>query len=108
MAYDEVAAHRIREMMTAHNPVEKRMFGGIAFMIGGNMSVGVNKDHLMVRVGPDRHEEAISKPHARVMDFTGKPMRGWITIDPAGYASDDDLAGWVQWGVDFAKSLPPK
>ena len=108
MAYDEVAAHRVRELITAHNPVEKRMFGGIAFMIGGNMSVGVNKEHLMVRVGPDGHDEAISLPHARIMDFTGKPMRGWIIVEPPGYASDDDLAGWVKRGVDFARSLPPK
>ena len=108
MAYDEVAAHRVRELITAHNPVEKRMFGGIAFMIGGNMSVGVNKEHLMVRVGPDGHDEAISLPHARIMDFTGKPMRGWIIVEPPGYASDDDLAGWVKRGVDFAKSLPEK
>jgi hypothetical protein len=94
--------------MTAHRPVEKKMFGGIAFMIGGNMAVGVNKDHLMVRVGPDHHEDAVSQPHARVVDFTGKPMRGWITVEPPGYASDDDLVGWVQRGVDFASSLPPK
>jgi TfoX/Sxy family transcriptional regulator of competence genes len=108
MAYDEVAAHRVRALINAHNPVEKKMFGGIAFLLGGNMAVGVNKDHLMVRVGPDGHDDAVSKPHARVMDFTGKPMRGWIIVEAPGYESDDDLAGWVQRGVEFAKSLPPK
>ena len=108
MAYDEVIAHRVRALMTDHQPIEKKMFGGIAFMIGGNMSVGVNKDHLMVRVGPDNHDDAVAQPHARIMDFTGKPMRGWIIVEPAGYASDDDLAAWVQRGVDFAKTLPPK
>ena len=108
MAYDEVVAHRVRELIIAHNPVEKKMFGGVAFMIGGNMAVGVNKDQLMVRVGPEHHDEAVSQPHARIMDFTGKPMRGWIIVDPPGYESDDDLANWVRQGVDFAKTLPPK
>jgi len=109
MAYDEGLAQRIREVL-AERPglVEKKMFGGIGFMLQGNMACGVLKDELIVRVGPERYEEAVTRPHTRPFDFTGRPMRGWVTVASEGYESDEALQGWVQQGVDFALSLPPK
>ena len=77
-------------------------------MLRGNMACGVNKDDLIVRVGPARYEEALAQPHTRVFDMTGRPMKGWIVVTPDGYESDDDLKDWVQQGVDFALSLPAK
>lgn len=109
MAYDEGLSQRIREIL-ADQPgtVEKKMFGGLAFMINGHMSVGVIRSDLMVRVGPDNYEDALLQPHARPMDFTGKPLKGFVYIDEMGYESDKGLGQWVQRGVDMALSLPPK
>jgi hypothetical protein len=72
------------------------------------MACGVNKDHLVVRVGPDNYSDAVIRPHARPFDITGRPMKGWVMIEPAGYGNDEDLANWVQSGIDFALTLPPK
>lgn len=109
MAYDEGLAQRIREVL-GERPglVEKKMFGGIGFMLQGNMACGVLKGELIVRVGPERYEEALTKPHTRPFDFTGRLMKGWVMVASDGYESDDDLKGWVQQGVDFALSLPAK
>ena len=108
MAYDEELAERVR---TAMGPVpgvtEIKMFGGICFTVGGNMAVGVNADNLMVRLAPDDGEQALSEPGARPMDFTGRPMRGFLFVGPDGYA-DDALDRWVSRSVAFASSLPPK
>lgn len=109
MAYDEGLTQRIGELLGNHpGVVEKKMFGGLAFLVNGNMAVGVNGGDLMVRVGPDAYEEALGQPHAREMDFTGKPLKGFVYVGSAGVESDDDLAGWVARGVSFAKSLPAK
>lgn len=113
MAYDEGLAQRIRETLTGRQDVrleivEKKMFGGIAFMVGGNMSVGVVDEELMVRVGKEGHDDALAQPHARPMDFTGKPMKGFVYVSAEGIAEDDDLASWVERGVAFASSLPAK
>jgi hypothetical protein len=110
MAYDEGVAQRIREILGDDLPglVEKKMFGGVGFIVQGNMACGVNQDELIVRVGPLRYEEALAHPHARPFDFTGKPMQGWIVVSPGGYESDRDFTRWVQHGVDFALSLPSK
>ena len=109
MAYEKGLAQRIREALgAAPGLVEKKMFGGVGFMVLGNMACGVNKDNLIVRVGPDQYEQALSRPHARPFDMTGRPMRGWVMLGPAGYESDDDLEAWVQQGVDFALTLPAK
>ena len=111
MAYDEGLAQRIREVLDELSLpalVEKRMFGGIAFMLQGNLACGVLKDEMIVRVGPERYEEAVTRPHTRPFDFTGRPMKGWVMVAADGYESDDDLEGWVQQGVDFALSLPAK
>jgi TfoX/Sxy family transcriptional regulator of competence genes len=109
MAYDEGLAARIRGVLAERDDVtERKMFGGIAFMIGDRMAVGVVHDDLMVRVGPDAHDEAVARLHVRPMDFTGRPTRGMVYVAPAGVAADDDLAQWVVNGAAFAASLPPK
>jgi TfoX/Sxy family transcriptional regulator of competence genes len=109
MAFDEALADRVREALAARPELsERRMFGGIAFMIGGNMAVGVIDDDLMVRLDPNDVEQALSEPNTRPMDFTGRPMKGMVFVEAAGTAADDDLAGWVDTGADFAASLPPK
>lgn len=109
MAYDERLAQRIREVLaTRSDVVEKKMFGGLAFMLRGNMCCGVTRDDMMVRVGPEAYEEALALPHAREMDFTGKPLKGFVYVGQEGFESDDDLLAWVGRGVNFALSLPAK
>jgi hypothetical protein len=109
MAYDEVLADRVRAALAARQELsERKMFGGIAFMVGGNMAVGVIAEDLMVRLDPIDAEKALEEPHTRPMDFTGRPMKGMLFVDPEGTAADEDLAGWVEAGADFAASLPPK
>jgi TfoX/Sxy family transcriptional regulator of competence genes len=103
MAYDEGLAERIRTALRGRDDVvEKKMFGGLTFMVAGRMACGVVHDDLMVRVGPGEHGEAIAQPHARPMDFTGKPMQGMVYVAPAGVASDDDLRSWVDRAVSVA------
>jgi TfoX/Sxy family transcriptional regulator of competence genes len=109
MAFDEALADRIRDLLGARADVtERRMFGGIAFMVAGNMAVGIVGDDLMVRLDPADAERALSEPHTRPMDFTGKPAKNMVFVDAEGTAGDADLAGWVDAGADFAASLPPK
>lgn len=108
MAFDEALADRVREALSARPELgERRMFGGIAFMLAGNMCCGVIGEDLMVRLGGDA-EAALAEPHTRPMDFTGKPMKTAVYVDPEGTASDTDLLKWVEAGADFAASLPPK
>jgi hypothetical protein len=109
MAYDESLARRIRQALQKEsNVTERKMFGGVAFMIGGNMACGPVGDELMVRVGPVAYEDALARPHARPCDFTGRPMKGMVLVGTAGIASDGDLASWVESGASFARSLPAK
>ena len=109
MAYDEGLAQRLREALAdAEGLTQRRMFGGIAFMLGGNMAVGVTGDELLVRTGTERYDEALAHPHARVFDMTGRPMRGWVVVAPDGLADDAALTDWVQMGAEFARSLPTK
>ncbi len=109
MAYDEGLAQRIREALgEPPGLVEKKMFGGVGFMVQGNMACGVNKDDLIVRVGAEQYEEALTKPHTRPFDMTGRSMKGWVMVSSEGYESDDALKDWVQRGVEFALSLPAK
>ena len=109
MAYDEGIAQRIREALAERQDVEeKKMFGGIAFMVRGNMCVGVTGDDLMVRVGKERHGELLERPHVRPMDFTGKPLGGFLYLAPEGYESDEDLAAWVDTALEFVLTLPAK
>lgn len=109
MAFDEVLADRIRDVLDGQDAVtERKMFGGIAFMVHGNMACGIIRDDLMVRVGPDAHDAAVAEPHVRPMDFGHRPMRGMVYVAPDGVRSDADLARWVQAGVQMASTLPPK
>lgn len=109
MAYDEVLAGRIHDMLNKHpGLVEKKMFGGIAFLIQGNLAVGVHKDMLMVRIGPDAYDETMKYPHTRPFDITGRAMKGWVLVEPDGISSDSELKDWVEAGVNFALTLPPK
>lgn len=109
MAYDEGLAERLREVLRDTPEVaEKRMFGGLAFMIHGNMGCGVIGEELMVRTGPAAYEAALARPHARAMDFTRRPMRGFVFVGCDGFESDDDLEFWVRLGTGYALSLPPK
>ena len=109
MAYDEGLAQRIREGLGSTAGVtERKMFGGIAFMLNGNMVCGIVGDDLMVRVGPDGHDDALAQRHARPMDFNGRPMRGMVYVAPAGTEGDDALRSWLDRGIAFTAGLPPK
>ena len=109
MAYDEGLAERIRSVLDERSDVtEKRMFGGLAFLVRGHMSVGIVKDRLMVRVGPEAHERLLREPHVRKMDFTGRPMNGFLYVTPPGLELDRELERWVHQGVAFAAALPAK
>lgn len=109
MAYDEGLAERLRDAFTTRTDViEKKMFGGIAFMVSGHMCCGVTGDDLMVRVGPEQHADALLLPHARPMDFTGRAMKGFVYVEPNGLDSDENLEAWVNRGLNFVTTLPPK
>jgi hypothetical protein len=110
MAYDEGFAERIREQLGDEAGVsEKAMFGGLAFLLRGNLAVGIsNGGELMVRVGPDGTEDALARPHTRLFDMTGRPMKGWVLVAPEGVKTKRQLAPWVKRGVEFARTLPPK
>jgi hypothetical protein len=84
------------------------MFGGLAFLVNGNMAVGVHDEDLIVRLAPELTQEALAEPHVRVFDMTGRPMKGWVLVGPAATASADGLGPWVTRGLDFAESLPAK
>ena len=103
MAYDEGLAERIRTALRGRDDVvEKKMFGGIGFMVAGRMACGVIHDDLMVRVGPDRHDEALTQPGARPMDFTGRPSRGMVYVAPEAIATDEVLGRWLDRAVAVA------
>jgi len=84
------------------------MFGGIAFLLNGNMCCGVRSDELIVRIDPEQTEEALRDPQVRVFDLTGRPMKGWVLVAAGGVAADDDLRSWIERGVEYAGSLPAK
>jgi TfoX/Sxy family transcriptional regulator of competence genes len=109
MAYSEELASRVRTIAKVRPTVtEKKMFGGLAFMLNGNMFCGITENALMARVGHDHYEAALAKPHVRVMDFTGRIMKGYIFVDSAGLASDQDLQSWVELCAEYVLTLPPK
>jgi TfoX/Sxy family transcriptional regulator of competence genes len=109
VAFDEFLGGRIRTALSQRSDVvEKRMFGGLAFMVAGNMAVGVIGEDLMVRVGPEANDDALSQPHARPMDFGGRPMAGYVYVAPGGVETDQMLTAWVDRGVTFATTLPAK
>ena len=109
MAFDEILANRIRRIVSTRPGVtEQKMFGGLAFLHNGHMACGVAKEEMMVRVGPEGYQDALALPHAREMDFTGRPLKGLIYVDFEGYRTGPGLEGWVERGLVFTGSLPPK
>lgn len=110
MAYSEDVARGVRETLSEAQVVwdELRMFGGLAFMVGGHMTIGILGDELMVRVGKEAHDEVLALPHARPMDFTGRPMTGYVFVAPAGFDGDSELQAWVRRGLAFTATLPAK
>jgi TfoX/Sxy family transcriptional regulator of competence genes len=109
MAYDEGLATRVREELGDQPGLtEKQMFGGLAFLLNGNMACGVRGDDLIVRVAADAADAALEEPGARPFDLTGRPMKGWLLVAADGHAEDDDLRRWVGRGLAYASSLPPK
>jgi TfoX/Sxy family transcriptional regulator of competence genes len=108
MAYDETLAARIRDTLAHRKGIEeKKMFGGVGFLLNGNMLVGVWKDSLIVRLGPDEGDEALKEPHVKEFDITGRAMKGWVLVEPEGVEGDDQLR-WIQRAVKFVRTLPAK
>lgn len=109
MAFDEGLAERCREITRERFGFgERKMFGGLAFMVDGNMAFGIIGDDLMVRVGPEAHADALEMPHAREMDFTGRSMKGFVYVGSEGLAEDEDLEEWIEMGEIYARTFPPK
>jgi hypothetical protein len=110
VAYDEELAERTRELMAGEaNLTEQRMFGGLAFLIGGNMAIGASGEGgLLVRVDPARSDELIASTNARPMEMRGRQMRGWLCVDTEDVRTKEELAGWVELGTAYARSLPAK
>lgn len=109
MPYNEELAARVAKNMTeVPGMVEKKMFGGIGYMIDGNMSIGTHRDALMVRVGLDAYEDCLAQPGARVMDFTGRVMKGWVTIPMEFAETDEQVRYWINRSLEFVTTLPAK
>lgn len=109
MAYDEGLAHRVREALSDRSDLsERKMFGGLCFMLGGNMCCGIVRDELMLRVGPDAYGSTLEREHAREMDFTGRALKGMVYVGVDGISEDVELAEWLGIAVEFAGGLPPK
>lgn len=109
MAYDEGLAQRVREALSERADLtEKKMFGGLCFLLGGNMCCGITTEDLMLRVGPDAYDSTLARPHAREMDFTGRAMKGMVYVGADGLSDDEALNEWLGIAVGFAGSLPPK
>ena len=108
MAYDQALADRVRAVLAEEDGLtERKMFGGLAFMLHGNMACGIVKDELMLRLGPEGADSALDRPHVRQMDFTGRPMTGMVFVAPAGLEGDA-LGDSVARAVGYARALPPK
>jgi len=109
MAYDEQIVQRLeRAVEGAPGLTMRKMFGGVGWMVNGNMAVGALGDGIMVRVDPAEHDELMAETGAGVFDYTGRPMRGWIHVHPEGLATEDELQTWADRGLRYAASLPPK
>jgi TfoX/Sxy family transcriptional regulator of competence genes len=109
MAYDQHLAERVRAVLIGTDAVtERKMFGGLGFLVGGHMACGIVGNELMLRLGNEGADAALDEPHSRPMDFTGKPLRSMVYVAHEGFASDADLRVWVLRGVGFAKTFPPK
>lgn len=109
MAYDEALSERIRLALAGRDGLsEKKMFGGLAFLLNGNMCVGVHESELIARLGPEGGDRALDELHTRPMDFTGRPMKGWVIIESETTAADEGLQRWVDRAIEYASVLPPK
>jgi TfoX/Sxy family transcriptional regulator of competence genes len=109
MAYNVELAQRVRQLLKRRRGItEKKMFGGLAYLFHGNMTCGVIGSRLMVRVGPEQYEKALARPHAGPMDFTGRPMKGFVYVAAQGLQTDSELRPWIDLSLRFARSLPPK
>jgi len=109
MAYDVDLANRIKSLIgNPKNLEEKKMFGGVGFLINGNLACGVNKNDMILRVAPEHYDALLRRANTRVFDLSGKPMKGWLVIEPAGMKTEAQLKTWITEGVEFAKSLPAK
>src|SRR5689334_21529651 len=108
MPYNQTLAERIRSQLQGIPVVEKKMFGGVGFLLNGNMACGVNKEDLIVRVDPKKHLARLKKPHVRPFDMTGRPMKGWLLVEAEGVKTEKQLSTWVKEGVEFASTLPAK
>jgi hypothetical protein len=109
MAFDETLAERIRSALARKKGIaEKKMFGGLGFLLNGNMLVGVWKNSLIARLGPERSDDALLQPHVKEMDITGKPMKGWVMVEPDGVTDVEQVKAWVQRAAKFVGQLPAK
>jgi len=109
MTYSESLALRIRQALAGRRGItEKKMFGGVGFLLHGNMCVGIWHSSLIARLGPDEGAAALEEPHVAPFDITGRPMKGWIMVEPDGIDTDDQLAGWIRRSIDFVSTLPKK
>ena len=109
MAFSEALAGRIRQRLARRKNVEeKKMFGGFGFLLNGNLLVGVWKDSLCVRLGPEQAAEALPEPHVKAFDITGRPMKGWVLVKPGGVEDDDQLKCWIEKAASFVRTLPKK
>lgn len=109
MAFDKGLAERIREVLKErHDVQERKMFGGLCFMVDNHMCCGIVGEELMLRVGPLQYQKALAKPHAREMDFTGRAMKGMVYVEPDGFENDIGLLSWINLAIRFVTSLPPK
>jgi TfoX/Sxy family transcriptional regulator of competence genes len=109
MAFDEKLASRVRGQLEGRaGIVEKKMFGGLAFLLHGNMSAGVHRDELIVRIAPEATDAALQDPGVRVFDITGRSMRGWLLVGDAGIKDSSSLASWINRAIEYASSLPRK
>ena len=109
MTFDQTLATRIRRLLASRaGVVEKKMFGGVTFMLRGNMCCGVHRDALIARIGPVEAVKALAEPHTRVFDLTGRPMKAWVLVEPEGIAGDAPLGKWVDRAAKYAESLPSK
>jgi TfoX/Sxy family transcriptional regulator of competence genes len=109
MAFSEELAERIRQQLAWRKGVEeKKMFGGVGYLLHGNLLVGVWKDALIVRLGPDNYDDALLEPHVREFDITGRPMKGWVLVESEGVEDDEQLTDWIERATRFVRTLPAK